>query len=149
MGMHRRRKTAALCLLLGGIAAFFLLFYHRYLFFSHTLEVKVVKNDAAEECYPRRTLLFGKKRRSHAPEAGYVGFCGAIFTDMGDYKLPRSSEYFGIHQRREYLQKTLVEGCHYEVTIVGYGGQFAVDDKPRYPIRQTITWINRQIGCEN
>lgn len=144
MTRHKRRALSLLAVF--GIA-FFLLLYHKYLFFSHTLEITVLRNGAVEECYPRRTLLFGEKRRSSAPEPGPGSFCGAILTNRGHYELPRSSEYWGIHQGRGYLKRNLIEGCRYEVTIVGYGDRFEKGDKPRYPIRQRITWINRRLGC--
>lgn len=67
---------------------------------------------------------------------------------MGDYRLPYSYEFWGIHQGRKHLQANLKEGCRYQVTIVGYGGKFEKGDRPVYPIRQTITRINRELGCQ-
>lgn len=141
-----RKKLAVIGLsisLVLGIGAL-----HQVLFFSHEIELTVTKNDAAEYCRRGRRFISGGTSRNSVPERPFSGYCGAIETDRGHYKLPDDKYGFTLHQSRQDLDRALVEGCRFRVRIVGYGGVFEPGDTPRYPIVQMISRILEPLGCE-
>lgn len=139
-----RRRNLGLAFLM---AAFGLFFSHQWMFFTHDLALTVTKNDAAEYCRTGRRFSAGGAFRSSVPERPYSGYCGAIETDLGHYVLPDDKYLVTLHQSRQDLDRTLVEGCRFRVRIVGYGGVFQPGDKPRYPIVQTISRVLEPLGC--
>ncbi|PWE28798.1 hypothetical protein DDZ14_18585 [Maritimibacter sp. 55A14] len=82
------------------------------------------------------------------PEFEFTGFCGAIWTDAGTYELPDNFYRVTVHQSRQELDRRLREGCRFKVLILGFGKKFEPGDKPRAPIRQTISRILEEYGCE-
>lgn len=146
----KSKKFRPYLILLIGLLLFGTMIFHKDIFFAKTLKFTVTENDAAASCNRYPTLM-RKKYRSSVPNAGYSGYCGAILTDMGHYKLKPNlyDKYIMFNETRQNLHAKLKAGCAFTATVVGYGPKFKVGDKPRYPIRQRITKILEEHGCES
>ena len=132
------------------IFLFALAVFHKPLFFSFEDTIRVASNDAPSFCRTHRTRLVGliyPKKRSAAPERGFLGYCGAILTDRGYYGLPEDRYPDAFNMPRAELDDTLREGCRFRVRIVGYGGRFQDGDKPRVPVSQHISHVLERLDC--
>ncbi|MBJ3764499.1 hypothetical protein ILP92_17320 [Maribius pontilimi] len=133
---------------LAVVGVFALVILHQFVFFSHVVDLTVMRNDAPSYCSTahRDNWYLRERGRSSVPQDPR-GYCGSIRTTMGNYKLPDSKYFLSLHQSRPYLDETLVEGCRFRVLVVGYGKKFAKGDKPRTPIRQKISRVVEELGC--
>ena len=125
---------------------------HERVFLSWKTEIYVETKDAPLTCNRGRTVLrrvFFEVGRSYSPIYGFNGFCGAILTDRGFYKLPEDGDWLMAwgDARRAVLWDALEEGCWYEVRIRGWGKRLVPGDRPVAPIRQTISSVLDNLGC--
>jgi hypothetical protein len=91
-------------------------------FFSRNISLRVVQNDAVEQCDSIRPRLLGGKYRTESPEMQGFGFCGVVVTDHGGFVLPEPQLIWrmGVEDRAS-LDKRLLDGFCYEVLVDGFG----------------------------
>jgi len=105
------RTTLAIVAVLLGLAA------SRFLDFAlltRQVEVTVVQlYDIPKTCFRR----FPKRERSNDPAETMFGYCGAIYTDLGLFRIRESSVIPSLYGSREEIVDSLKEGCRYRVWI--------------------------------
>ena len=120
---------------------------HKHLFFSDEVMFTVLHNDAPQNCKFSHRNRWGSNSRSSVPEYEFAGFCGAINTDMGHFKLPNEYYQLTLASPREELDRILQEGCKFSAVVVGYGPKPATGSVPSYPLKKTISKIIESHGC--
>lgn len=133
---------------LAPVVLLVVLFSYDILFFSYKIDVTILENDTARDCNTHRHEWRGGNQRSSVPKDNFSGFCGAIKTDVGHYKLPDDKYPFNVHQSRRFLHDQLQPGCRFKLFVFGYGPEFKLGDAPSYPIRQTISRVLEDYGCD-
>jgi hypothetical protein len=105
-----------ICATIGVYAILGPLRFPEYLLTSGTAQIRIeAMNGTPEEC--NSSLFF--RHRSSDPVDVHQGFCGAVMTDHGSFKLPESRYYLFGQSRKEIWNK-LIEGCVYDVRYFGY-----------------------------
>jgi hypothetical protein len=98
-------------------------------FLSSILSVRVVTNDAVEECDSIRSRILGGKLRSEPPQMQGFGFCGIVVTDHGGFALPEPRLVWRLGvENRALIDRRLVEGRCYEVRAYGFSAAPVLGD---------------------
>lgn len=78
------------------------------------VEVTVIDlHDIPRTCYTG----FPKRERTNAPAATMLGYCGALYTDLGLFGVRQSSWVPSFYPDREEIIDGLKEGCRYRIWI--------------------------------
>ncbi|MDX5413903.1 MAG: hypothetical protein LPK02_12770 [Rhodobacterales bacterium] len=134
-----------------ALVLFVLIFTHEYIFASHVETATIIQVGAPEICSTgsNSRIFPHEPYRSARPELAVFGYCGAVETDRGIYKLPDMNFLlFSFDTSRPKLHAMLRPGCRYRMLIVGYGGRYQGGDGARVPLRQHISRILEAYPCE-
>jgi len=154
---HNRRPLLSFLfipslVLLAAIAAP----WYRFYFASHIIEAKIVALETLEDCNPgfgpmlsyRSSGIGHYQEKSKSDAAAFLGHCGGVQTDSGQYHLVGSYQIYGPNLKRSELLASLDVGCTYSLRVVGPGSRQDQKRPGELILRQSIWAVEDKMYCD-